>query len=144
AAVAGAYFLTAKSGGEILVHFSGSSSGQPVIAISKNFVAAILGSYFIVSDGLQVEEKYIGAGSDAKIVATSDMAVALMGAYFVAYVKGAIREKYIGKRSSSDTLASGQALIAASMGDYFVVLDGKQGSIRDKYVGASGKVQVIR
>lgn len=144
AAIDGAYFMSARAGGQIVEKFVGNAAEPPMIAISPKFAAAVMSTRFVVTDGLKTEDRYIGGGTDAKIIANADLAAALTGNYFVAYVNGQIKELYVGSRDVSDTLTAGQSLIAASMGKYFVVLDGKRGEIKQHYTGAPGKVQVIR
>lgn len=144
AAVNGAYFITARAGGEIVDHFAGSSSEKPAIAISKNFAAAVIGSYFVIADGMKTTEKYVSSGTDSKLTSNDSMAAAMMGSYFVGFSQGRILEKYIGARALEDMIVAAPALIAASFGNYFVVLDNRKGEIVQKYIGSPGKVQAIR
>lgn len=143
AAAAGAYFITARTGGEILSTMIGNPYETPKIAITDHLAATVMGTSFVVSDGLKTADQYVGGGTETKIAATADSVAALTGNHFVAYVDGKVLEKDLRARAPEDTIAAGGSLIAASAAGSFVVLDSKRGVIQEKEVGAPGTVRVV-
>lgn len=141
-AVMGSYLLVAKSGGRILEKYM-STSSQPVMAISSTNVILSVGSYIFASDGNEIVEKYVTSSQSPILSAGREVSAALVGSYLVVYNNGTIVEKYIGSRGANDSMVGGRAkVIAASIGNYFIVYDAFRSQFQDEYIGQSGRVDV--
>lgn len=141
-AVMGSYLLVARAGGSILEKYI-STSSQPVFDVSSTNVILSIGSYIYASDGNEIVEKYVTSGQNLSLVAGREVSGALVGSYFVIYNNGTIVDKYVGTRGANDSLAGGRSkIVAASVGNYFLVYDGARSQYQEYYVGQGGRVEV--
>lgn len=143
AAVIGSYLIISKAGGSILEKYV-TTTDKVAISVNNDLVVAVVGSYFLVSEGASISERYVGVPSSAiPLVATGDrIGAAIMGSYFVSYLNGQVIEKYVGGSGPNDSLDAERTLVAGSVGNYFIVLDGLRNQFQEKYVGKSGQIQV--
>jgi hypothetical protein len=141
-AVMGPYLLVAKAGGSILQEYL-TTSAAPSFDISGTNVILSIGQYIYASDGNEIVEKYVTSNQNPILSAGREVSGALVGSYFVIYNNGTIVDKYVGNRGGNDSLAGGKAkVIAASVGNYFVVYDAFRSQFQDEYVGQGGRVEV--
>lgn len=140
-ALMGSYLLVANADGRIMEKYVSTSSGT--MNVSSTVAMVNIGSYIYATDGNEIVEKYVGSNLQPILVSGRGVGAALMGSYFIVYNNGTMVDKYIGSRSAADSIAGGRAkVIAASVGNYFVVYDAFRSQFKDKYVGESGRVEV--
>lgn len=141
-AVMGSYLIVAKAGGSILEKYI-SSSSTPFLDLSSTVAILNVGSYILASDGNEIVEKYVGSTDNPILSAGRELGAAIVGSYLVVYNNGTIVDKYIGSRNANDSMAGGRSkVIAASIGDRFVIYDGFRSQFQEYYVGDPGRVEV--
>ncbi len=143
AAAFGSYFLVARNGLEIQEKFVGTVQQKPIVAASKDVAVSIFGSYFLGSDGIQIQEKYVGITNYPKVAAANSLGAALAGNYFLGFSNGNFIEKFVSNRSTDDLIVHGSFLFATYVGSYFIVFDSRRGKIMESYVGEAGEISVI-
>ncbi len=108
-----------------------SDEEQSLITCNNKIAVAIMGNYFVISDGFSIKDEYIGIRQDESRLQLSvgeDVAGAIMGNYLVTVINGEIQKEFISINSDETRfkLALGSKMLVAIMGNYFIKVDENQ------------------
>lgn len=141
-AVMSSYLIVAKAGGQIIEKYI-TGNGVPTLEVSSSLAVIANAPYLYFSNGNTVVEKYVGNMNYLQLVSGREVGGALAGNYMIVYNNGSVTDKYIGNRSGNEMLVGGRSsILAASIGNYFVIYDASRSQFRDEYVGGPGRVEV--
>lgn len=141
-AVMGPHLIVAKAGGPIIEKYLPGST-PPTLELSSSIGVISKKPFLIFTDGATITEEYIHNMNYQILVAGREVAGALVGNSMITYHDGVVSEKYIVSRRSTDTIVSGRSkILAASLGNYFMIFDGTRGQFAEEYVGGPGRVEV--
>lgn len=113
-----------------------SSTTIHMASCDGNVAVGVIGDYFIYSNGVKIETKYVSYNStNIQLVSSFNAAGAIMGDYFISYVDNQYDYEYVGISSNDprQLITATIKAVGAIIGDYFIVANGN--GIERKYIG---------